>query len=295
MNIKEKVWLENDPYINWLKNSRGVGKTTVFHYYTYYKHMKNLEDINQETISKFIQDHKNNCVVRAFVNSMIEYLKTNDIIIEFEMPPKASGRKKKKITKDYSKSEIRIMRKACYEKNKYTGVLFDILYYGALRRAEVPQIKVNSFDWNDYFMHQNKKNIGLKIEGKGKKERVVLIKRDVLSIILEDLLGKNIINHNMDVDVILSTLNSLEIDVFRNLHDGWTIWNIIKKVSQDALGRSMNPHEIRHTRATEFQDIGINIRDIQHYLGHSNPQITEIYLHTKPKTSIKHISEKLDE
>lgn len=295
MTIKEKVWESDDPYINWLKKSRGVGKTTVFHYYTYYKPMKKIGDLNQKSISKFIQDNKNNCVVRAFVNSMIEYLSTNNIIIDFKMPPKVSGRKKKKIIKDYSQSEIEIMRDACYKKNKYTGVLFDVLYDGALRRAEVPKIKINSFDWNDYFINQDKKNIGLKVEGKGKKERIVLVRRDVCSLIVRDLLDRKIINLNMDTNAILSNLNSLEIDVFRDLRDGWVIWNIVQKVSKKCLGRAMRPHEIRHTRATELQDRGINIRDIQHYLGHSNPQITEIYLHTKPKTSIKHISEKLDE
>ncbi|RLF58029.1 MAG: hypothetical protein DRN27_06525 [Thermoplasmata archaeon] len=294
MGYKEKAWDMNDPYINWLKKSRGVGRTTVFHYSTYYRKMKMIGDLNQKSISKFIQDNKNNCVVRAFVNSMIKYLATNDIIIDFEMPPKVTGRKKKKITKDYSKSEIKIMRGACYGKNKYTGVLFDILYDGALRRAEVPQIKINSFDWNDYFANQKKKNIGLKIEGKGKKERVVLIRRSVFDLIISDMLDKKIINMDMDINSILSNLNSLEIYVLNKTRDGWVIWNIIRKISEKCIGRAMRPHEIRHTRATELQDMGVNIRDIQHYLGHSNPQITEIYLHTKPKTSIKHILEKLD-
>lgn len=292
--IKEKVWHSNDPFLSWLRDTKGLGEMTLYLYYTYYKELKQLPNFDQENLEKVIQKRKNNKLVRATINQLLEFLGTQGIQIAFKMPPQPTGKQKKRIIRNYSSEEISTMRKACYGKNTQTGILFDLLYYGALRRSEIVNIKINDFDWYSFFTEENK-NFGLKIYGKGKKERFVLIPATIFKDLIGIFLQKQLINPHMDKDQILTILRNNNNKLFKNIYDGWKVWQIINKISKKLFDPPMRPHEIRHYRATELQNRGINIRDIQHYLGHANPQITEIYLHTTAKTSLGNIRDKLND
>ena len=63
--------------------------------------------------------------------------------------------------------------------------------------------------------------------------------------------------------------------------DPSTIQDCIKKVV-DQLGwskRGISTHTLRHCYATHLLEAGVNLRQIQKYLGHSTLQTTTIYLH----------------
>jgi len=290
--LKQRLWESDDPFMAWLRDERGLSATTLYHYNTYYKEIKKLNDFNQKTLQVLIQNKKNNSIVRSTVSLFIEWLKTQEIIIEFEMPPQPTGRKKTRIIKSYTPAQINAVREVCYKRKNGYGIMFDLLYYGALRRAEIQTIKYNSFNWEGYLNNPDK-HCECKVEGKGKKERNVLIPANVMRIILQHLLNLKIINPNMDVPYIQNLLSNNNKPLFNNIYE-WKVWKIINSASQEVLGIPMRPHELRHCRATELQDMGVNLRDIQHYLGHANTQITEIYLHTTEKTSLRNIRGVID-
>lgn len=291
MRKTEQIFESDDPYLRWLKKSRGLSKTTVWHYYTYYKDFIKF-DPTQENINKFLQSKNNNNVARAFMNSFFDYLKSEKIDHNFELPPAKKTKSKKRIVRDLSPQQINQIRKVSYQRKLRDGLIFDIIYYGALRRKEIIPIKISDFGWSDWFKDPTK-YCTLKILGKGAKEREVLIPPKVIKILLNLYLEKEIINAKMDTNQILDVLNSNKSFVFKDLYER-DIHRRIRKNSLKAIGIAIRPHELRHTMATEMENKNINIRDIQHYLGHTRPQITEIYLHTTQKRSIKNIRGILD-
>lgn len=286
--IKTKDPLQD--FHDYLKKTRGISDRTIYNYIsTYYRHFVN-QDLTQKNIDKFIQS-KNNCsMARGFMKSYLEFLKKHK---EFDLPERKTGRTKKRIIRPISNNEVKAIRKYCYSNKMREGVMFDLLYYGALRRSETLTIKTNSFDWDNWFKDPDEFCF-FKVIGKGKKERNVLVHPDAIRFILDLYLNKGLINDHMNKEEIIIKLNSIDDQLFDM--GEWNIWRIIKRNSKHALGRDVRPHEIRHARATELLNNGASIRDVQQYLGHSNVAITEIYLHTKEKVSlnrIKNISKKL--
>ena len=284
--------MENNPYFEWLK-AKKLSNNTQYLYGRYYQRFEKYP-FTQDGIDKFFAKPKiNNSISRAFLKSLLEFLgKEND----FKLPPKPTGKKKKKIVRDLSQKQIQQIRDVAYSKSKIHGFLFDFIYYGALRRSEVCKIRVCSFNWSLWFDDPTKA-CELKIElAKGNKDRVVLIPANVVKDFAEFYMKRMHINPNHLSDLI-TTLNNTTDQIFVQKSgaglSGWRVWKMIKQLSQKAIGIEIRPHELRHARATELEDKGHSIRTIQHYLGHSSPQITEVYLHTSEKHSLSKIKEEM--
>jgi len=270
-------------YHDFLKKTRGLSDRSIFLYLsTYYRHFVD-QDLTQKNINKFLES-KNNCsVARAFMKSYLEFLGRDK---EFDLPKSKTGRVAKRIVRDLSMKEVEAMRKICYANNVREGILFDLLYYGALRRTEILTIKTNSFDWDHWFDDPDDFCL-FKVMGKGKRERHVVVHPRAVKKILDAYLDKGLINTHMTRDDIIIKLSSIDDPLFKM--GEWNIWRIIKRNSNKAIKRKIRPHEIRHSRATHLLESGASIRDIQQYLGHSTIATTEIYLHTKENVSVDRI------
>jgi len=288
MNKKDQIFESEDAYLKWLRKSKGLSKTTVWHYYNYYKDFVK-QDLSQANINKYLQQKKNNFVVRSFMKSFLEFLEVSN---QYVIMKKPSGKIKKRIIRDYTQDQILKVSAYCYKRSLRHGLMFDILYHGALRLDELISVNVNSFDWNEYF-NDPSKHCKLVVIGKGKKHRPVLIPPATIDKLLESYLANGIISGDLSKSEIIDKLSTIDDPLFHNLY-AMRIWLDIKNNSERSIGIAIRPHELRHTRATELEKQGASIRSIQHYLGHSNPQNTEIYLHTTQKTSLQNIRNIID-
>jgi integrase/recombinase XerD len=271
-------------YMEFLEKTKGLSECTLKHYKYFIKDF-DMEKISQDYINEYIQTRGNNSIVRGAVLNLFEMLSLHKL---YDMPPKMTGRTKKRIVRDVTGEEISHMREYLYRHSFKRGVIFDLLYQGALRRVEVPTIKLNSFKWIDW-LDDMSKPCHLIILGKGDKERVVLINPETAELIFSNYCKKYNIN---SMERIMEFANSPNLLFTRE--DGsaismWYVWKVIRLGSKNVLGRSVRTHELRHARATELERMGVQIKDIKNYLGHSSLATTEIYLHTTEKESIENI------
>ena len=239
----------------------------------------------------FVLEHHNTTIVRAFIK---HYLEWKGIPDTFKLPRRAIGRKPQRIARTITKEEFKIVRDYFYASSFRNGLIFDMIYQGAMRRVEILTITLGSFFWNEW-LNNRQDFCKLVILGKGNKQRIVLINPETTQSILELF----IVSHNLDTEEkIRAFFSRNQNHLLFARKDGKRmtekeVYDIIKKLSIKALGRDIRPHELRHFRATELEKRGVLLRDIRNYLGHTKLATTEIYLHKTGEESVGNIKEKL--
>jgi len=107
------------------------------------------------------------------------------------------------------------------------------------------------------------------VHGKGNRERVVLIPPKVMKSVLlwiEYILGAE------EGDKLF------KISTF-------SYWFHLRRVGEQ-IGIKLNPHLIRHTKASQLRNDGFDLVDIKNFLGHSDISTTQIYLHQSQKETL---------
>ena len=267
-------------FYNYLTLTKGLMERTILHYMGYYKLLDPAKITSQDYCNSFIQAHKNNPVVRGMMLNLLQFKGLHKTI---DLPPKKTGSMKKRIIRDISEAEINLLREYLYSKSLKKGLVFELIYQGALRRSEVLTIKINSFKWLEWIEDMSKP-CHLIVLGKRDKERTVLINPETAEKILTHYSGKY---EFKTIDDLKGFANSNSL-LFPNIKE-FDVYAIIKRGSIKCLGRDIRTHELRHERANELEKMGVSIKDIKVYLGHSNLATTEIYLHTDEKESIDNI------
>ncbi len=148
-------------------------------------------------------------------------------------------------------------------------------------------LKVNSFYWGDFFANPDEYG-KVRVVGKGKKDRIVLVHPKAMQTLLGVYLNKKILTNFMQPAEMIQKLNSMDAVLFKKLSE-WSVWKIVKYYSTKHIERDVRTHEIRHARATALEEDGASIKDIQRYLGHASLMTTEIYLHSSESKSLENI------
>jgi site-specific recombinase XerD len=273
-------------FLSYLYEERQLGERTVNLYKFYYQHFDPAM-ISQEYVDQFILEHKNTTAVRGMIQN---YLNMREIT-EIKLPERARGNKPKRLIRGITPDEIEKVRTQLYKEAYKKGLIFDLIYQGALRRVEIITIKIGSFRWAEW-IDDVSKMCKLVVLGKGNKERKVLINPETAEMILQRLLPRGV----ESIEQIERLGNSQTLLFSKSNGDHLTekqVYDIVKRGSLRAIGRDVRPHELRHNRATELEKRGVPVRDIKNYLGHTRISTTEIYLHKSGDESISDIENNL--
>jgi integrase/recombinase XerD len=144
--------------------------------------------------------------------------------------------------------------------------ILETLYGSGLRVTELVNLKISNIYFNDGIM---------RILGKGDKERLVP---------LGGISAKRISTYINEVRVHSRIQKGAEDFVFLNNRGNHLsrvmIFNIVKKAAVNAeIKKSISPHTLRHSFATELIQRGADLRAVQDMLGHESITTTEIYTH----------------
>lgn len=139
--------------------------------------------------------------------------------------------------------------------------VIELLFATGIRISELCSIRTDDIDLI---------NASLKINGKGKKERLLHIGNFACIEALS--------NYHREFGSEISSSG-----LFFPISDQ-VVRRMIRKYSKLAgIEKHITPHMFRHTFATSLLEADVDIRYIQEFLGHSSISVTEIYTHATLK------------
>jgi site-specific recombinase XerD len=142
--------------------------------------------------------------------------------------------------------------------------ILELLYSCGLRRSELSRLNVADLDV-----------VGgsARVFGKGSRERIVPIGRAALSALKGSL------------DARPASMSGGSKPLFLNARGGRLgdagVALIVRRCAlRSGLLKSVSPHALRHSFATQMLDRGCDVRTLQEMLGHKSLSTTQVYTHT---------------
>ncbi len=202
------------------------------------------------------------------LKSFYKYLLRNEVVESSPMTKIISPKNVKRLPVFVNEQNMQDMLKHNLSedsdfKTQTNQLIVELLYQTGIRRAELLNIKCSDIDFY---------NNSIKILGKGNKERILPLMKEIIEqlktyILLRDEIVKN--QHS----ILFSIANGKPIYA-KYMH----------KVVKDYLSASTtiskkSPHVLRHTFATHLLNQGADLNAVKELLGHANLNATQIYTH----------------
>lgn len=270
-------------YVRYLRLERGYSENTVeaythdIDYLLNYLRNENLktEDVKLDNLENFAAvlyefgiASSSQARILCGVRSFFKYLVISGILKDdpselLEAPTVGEHLPEVLSTEEIDRMEATIdLSKWEGQRNK---AIIELLFSCGLRVSELVNLKFNDIFERDKF---------LRIIGKGDKERLVPISESALHEIKLWLYDRNLMKIKPgEQDYVF--LNRRGAHLTRTM-----ILIMIKRTAEEAgITKTVSPHTLRHSFATELLKGGADLRAIQEMLGHENIKTTQIYTH----------------
>lgn len=165
------------------------------------------------------------------------------------------------------RSKIKREGSYAYKEKTRNIAILELLVASGMRVSELCSLR--SYNVNADFT-------SVKIMGKGKKERIIPITNKATQLSLME-------NYQLFKEEIRAT-SFVFINRFgRGLSEQSVRFMVRRYASLANIQRKVTPHLFRHSFATLLLEGDVDIRYIQHLLGHSSINVTQIYAHVNEK------------
>jgi integrase/recombinase XerD len=148
-------------------------------------------------------------------------------------------------------------------------VCLTTIYTCGLRLTEGCNLRVDQVDGDRMALH---------ITGKGSRDRYVPLPKATL-----ELLREHWLTHRSPKWLFLAPTRPGLIhclaDGGRQVHRSTLRSALLTAVKTSGINKKAHVHTLRHSYATHLLEAGVNLRLIQSYLGHKNPNTTALYTH----------------
>ncbi len=235
---------------------------------------KNLKRINHLLLRKFLailrsRNYSRTTIVRklASLRSFFKFLNQEGILelnpFEILRTPKQT----KKLPHFLSINDVDTLLKTPDESDIFglrDRAILETLYSTGIRVSEL--VGLNEEDVDLY-------GGMIKVQGKGKKERLVPIGSYAIKAIKEYNNSKKKKNSSQrNTPLFLNKYGA-------RLSSRSVARSLDKYLKMTGINLTTSPHTFRHSFATHMLDKGANLRSVQELLGHSNLSTTQIYTH----------------
>lgn len=144
------------------------------------------------------------------------------------------------------------------------SIVIELLFSTGARVSEIAGLRIE---------HVHLESGGILIRGKGRKERLVHVCNSEPIALLKKY-------HALVKEKMKAAGGYFLVNRFNKKLSDQSIRNIVKKlVDKAGINRRITPHVFRHTFATLLLEKDVDIRYIQHLLGHSSILTTQLYTH----------------
>jgi len=208
--------------------------------------------------------------VRAFLN----YLEFEEIIFDNPMKKiKTKFQEPQVLPRTISLSIIENILAVVYQEMKQAQtvyalnsalrnvVIIELLFATGIRVSELCSLNIEDIDLS---------NGNIRIMGKGKKERILHIGNQEVINIFQRYVEENIAYINKAGCVLINRLSS-------RISEQSVRFLIKRLCAKINISQKITPHMFRHSFATLLLEEDVDIRYIQHMLGHSSILTTQIY------------------
>jgi len=268
-------------FLDYLRSERGLSVHTIEAYgrdvavFVEFLQGKNWRDVSADTILEFLshlhsRSYASSTVARMLVSIKVffRFLKREgeisvDLGRYFDTP-----KIWQLVPEVLTLEEVDALLKAPNPEDKMGArdlAILELLYATGMRVSELCQLKLT--DLHDTFV---------KVEGKGKKERVIPVGRKAIEALDHYL---NSFRGKMEEKTAPLFISQKGKPLSRMV-----VWSRIKVYAKLAgIQKNLSPHTLRHSFATHLLENGADLRLIQDMLGHEDIGTTDRYTHVTGK------------
>jgi integrase/recombinase XerC len=235
-----------------------------------------LKEINHSFVRSWLANMKENAALAKTINRKISSLRSyfkyclktgaieNSPMVKVTSP-KISKRLPVFIKEDDTRRLIETLTSSTEDwKMLNAKMLITLFYATGMRLSELINLKENHIDFS-----RNQ----IKVLGKGNKERIVPLKKEVIDIIKNYQEQKRKYFEKLE-DVLLVTEKG------KRVYPKYAYLLVNKYLGDVKTLDKRSPHVLRHTFATHLMNNGADLNAVKELLGHSSLAATQVYTHT---------------
>jgi tyrosine recombinase XerC len=251
------------------------------------KEVNSLKEINLKILRFYLyylseKNLRRNSVLRRIssLRSFFTYLCKKGILTKNPASLLLSPKREKKLPSIFNIEEMRDFLEQLKTETPLqlrNKAILEILYATGMRVSELASLNIFDVDVN----YEE-----IKVVGKGKKERIVIMGRYARESLRNYLLmGRSKLLRDKDEVALFLNKTGTRLTVRsiqRLLNRQILIWGKKSKIS---------PHILRHSFATHLLENGADLRSVQELLGHKKLSTTQVYIHLSARR-LKEVYEK---
>lgn len=237
-----------------------------------------VQNVKTEDIEDYLRKLKDNgCLSKTLsrkissIREFYKFLQSEKVIEENPASRLRTPKIGKKLPSFLTMKEINKICDATKDEKRFCvlrlRVMIKLMYSSGLRVSELVSLPENAINYDTKRML---------ICGKGSKERIVPVTKEVIDDLFEYLDYRDMYINKQKNKWLFPSARSESGHITRD-----SFFKGLKKMAALAgiSPQKVHPHILRHSFATQLVNHGVDLRSIQKMLGHENVVTTEIYTH----------------